>query len=359
MEHLRNILGQWCRKCLCTLLIFFYGCLDSNPATPPAPPAELPAALTFPQDVGINVDKVSSSASPSLALVGSGGRFSQPIAEGPHMASLINDILKHNLSLLSGLEIPVSSTTVNFSSTNEIERPEEFGGGKVTATIKIDFADYDLDGDGEKEGCSGHTAKTPICFRLWWNDERFMAGLFEDFPTEENAGRGRFRISQSGDKDQVVGQDLLMMAIYDHSDAEDKVSDLYGIGSTTGSGEDLPSNFEGHISLAQSGPDETAKKTIRMSSKFSGSGTQYPEFHYIGSWKEDQDFWSGTILQTAVEGLTADNFSNACAQISTANEVARSFCLDLGIDVEGLEFADLPVQDDLALPDDFPESPTF
>ena len=162
---------------------------DTNPAAPPVPPAEIPSFLTFPESVAINVDEIQPAEGTSAlqAQVSEGGPLSDDI--------------------ITGFE----ETELTGSS------PE----GTIPPQFKIDFADFDLDGDGVNEGCTGCTCPAgcdvecpeeadpsdlqPICVRVWAAREGegnffpALAGRLDLFPIrddpttvadESNPGRG-------------------------------------------------------------------------------------------------------------------------------------------------------------------------
>lgn len=347
------------RRVIATLLpLALVAC--SDPATPPAPPAELPSALQFPESIGISVDTIQteSSETEGAALVGAGGTFSDDIAMGANDAEGVSDMIDEILQRFNDMEIPVSETTLTFEETITVPlEPFDPDSSTITAGIKIDFSDFDLDDDGATEGCSGHTAATPICGRLWFNEKRLMAFVFTEFPTDETVGAGRFRIAsaQSSDRTEIAGEDFLMAAIYDHSDPENKETEMFGIGQTRGGEGGIATYFRGHISLTQVGPDASALKTINMTSAFGETPDTPNSFQYIGQWKEDADFWNGSV-EIQVDGST-DSFSNACASISSGN--AATGCLAAGLDITGLSFNSEATEDNVGLPSDFPETPTF
>src|SRR5579885_259080 len=184
----------WGRGVLLFTLLALGSC-STNPAAPPAPPAELPSFLTLP-DPTISVAEISHQASPDLsALVGS-GPLAAEISVAPDLIQETNDAL---LALISNLnaqfQIPVSALTKTF------EAPVSIGSGDTARTVdgKIDFADFDFDGDGSKEGCSGSTAPLPngdvrICMRLWLDGHKVLAGLFKQYPAPGAPGAGRITV---------------------------------------------------------------------------------------------------------------------------------------------------------------------
>jgi hypothetical protein len=125
-----------------------------------------------------------------------------------------------------------------------------------------------------------------------------------------------------------------------------------------------PANLEGgdrdlkfHLALDQQGEESTALKTVNVNFTMNDGGPRVVQV--VARWREDQDLWSGTINRVPPEPDAGDNITNQCVDLLTADGVERPECVDLGIDVGGLEFAPLPDETTLFLPADFPESPSF
>jgi len=347
--------------------------VGGNPAAPPAPPAELPAALQYPSDLSISVTTLeSSSPSPSEnappALVGSGGQFSDEISFGANLAGILNQFVNILLQPLPEFEIPVSTKTT-FEIKFPFDDPIRPTGIPQTIDIKIDFSDYDFDGDGLKEGCVGHTAGLPICYRIWFDGQQRMAGIFTDFPTAGNPAAGRFRIllhEPAHNEDSAI--DVYFGVVYDHRDPEHKSTEVFERFESAGEPVDVknPNVADECIFVSQEGPDATAKKRLALSAQ--GFPTSFPgvtgepnSVQYLGQWREDNDFWSGKVARINID-IQEFHDPNVCAFISTANASDRGNCQDLGIDVDDpveIAFIDFLTADDVRLPDDFPTSPTF
>lgn len=337
-----------------TMKKLFLGLLllsSCSPATPPVPPAELPA-LIFPRTVRIDTSKIQSqesSASEGAALVGAGGTFSDIIASGADLADAANEVVEVVLDEFRSLSIELSTTTTTFTGVVS----DETG----TFDVKIDFADYDLDGDGGDEGCSGHTAALPVCFRVWLDGDRFMAGLFTQYPTETNPGAGEFRVGLNSAL-TAAGEDLLFSAVYNHFDPEDKATELFTAGTQTA---DPTSDafLAAHIELTQEGEDATARKTVNVNADVGPNAFQTDHLEYVGRYLENRDFWSGSAIATTAAGGSG-TFTDVCAVISTGNAASDpDSCEDLDIDVGGIAFTDAVAFSDVQLPDDFPAAPTF
>lgn len=323
---------------------------SANPAAPPTPPAELPTFLVLPNPT-LDVSKISSNASAGLAaLVGSGGELSEEIAIAP------NEIGDAALSLTAVLN-QFDEFTIPVNRDPNVSLPVTDSVG-TARTVKIDFADYDYDGDGVLEGCSGHTAALPICMRLWVDNERIAQAVFEHFPTQDNQGSGRIKyVVPSGGGDSGVR----ISTIYDFFDPENRSSEFLLFTPP----ESFARSYRRAIITAV-GPESSAKKSIKFSkSFFFDSSPTADTIQYVASFLEGnqptQDFWSGS-LQVSTDLLEESpglsNISGACAQISTGNPVLVGTCQDLEIDVTGADFIDFATDADFAL-NSFPENPTF
>jgi hypothetical protein len=283
------------------------------------------------------------------ALVGSGGEFSDEIAIAPNRIGDSNDLFAAVLNELDALSIPVAE-----DARFETILPSFFGSDSVG--VKIDFGDFDYDGSGGAEGCSGHTAELPICMRLWVDGERFLAAVFYDFPTDSNPGAGRFKIllpeSSGGDAGVRFAFD------YDHSDPLNKRTEslLFTPGSS------FAKTFR-RAQISQEGPEGAAKKSINYSDQFFFNSLFPDSVRYVGSFLQDSDpsqvFWSGSLeLSDNLETPALSEISGVCAQAATGNGVLVGTCQDLGIDTTGIDFIDFAVEEDFEF-FDFPNSPTF
>lgn len=358
----------------------------SGEVTPPAPPAELPSALTFPQGLTIDVSSIQGTqTSPSaLALVGSGGQFSEDISMAAEMVTTIQKVADSILNGLSTLEITIGSTTTTFkTSMNNNIGPE---GSTITQHFKIDFAPFDYDNDGVDEGCSGHTGATPICYRIWYASTavgatpvssdffRVMAGVFDSYPTDDKPGAGRFKMhideNFGADNADDPNDEFLMGMVYDHRNPENRFTEAFGNGDTAlvdpqkheqgpgGDSDNCGLIDDGHVKVTQVGPDTSAVKTVLETSHFSiDPNCQRPGTfeQYLGRFKEGNNFWIGSVDR---EPATS-NFSDVCAEISTGNQTSSTNCTSIGLSLDDLDFLDAATSNDFRLPTDFPATPTF
>jgi hypothetical protein len=361
----------------------FGGAPGENPAAPPSPPAEIPSFLTFPESVAIDVDTVRISA-PAAALsaqVGPGGEFSEEINIGPESIAQSDLILDAILRILNQATIPVSEATTTLTATVNTFNPPQ----PAQVTLKFDFSDFDLDGDGEDEGCSGSTCPVagvmgscpsetaeenlvPVCFRVWLDGQQFVAGFFDEvpdaLPTPANKGAGRFRAVHL----EEIASDQpgsLIAPIYDHRDPDSILTELFfGQVPESGSAPSLPDIIgTNHSVVSQETIAGEVEKSIQVSAE-QFFGTDFISFEYVSRFIEGFDFVGLHALFDEVYesffGLT-DVDPAVCAVISTGEESATGLteCQALGIDVTGIPFLDFATADDFDLPADFPASPGF
>lgn len=378
------------------------GC--SSPASPPGPPAEIPALVVFPASITIDVSSIASTSREAgpAALVGSGGEFSEIIASGGDMARILQeDVLEGFLFPFTQFDIPVGTAVSKFEGDIAPQGPDV-----LPQSFKFDFGDFDFDNDGSPEGCTGCTCplgcapalKTcpseaapadlrPVCFRIWIQRdpslpfERVMAGVFDALPTpddpetdqdEENPGKGRFHggVVHSGEVDGSVATDrFLVGVVYDHrvpGRPSDRSTEAFLINDFVQDGVIQFSNNL-HIDVTQTGRIDPAGKeylqeTVRSTERQTGigdSGIPNDFFQqYIGRFRDDADFWNGSVFARD-QGIVTRNVTDVCARISTGNGSPPLNCVDLDIDTTGEAFLGTAEEADVIFSDDFPVLPTF
>jgi len=330
-----------------------------NPATAPAPLAEVPAELRIPKSVAINVDEIRSATGGTSSiknLVGSGGTFSDQIAFGADQVTQENQFVDEILGPLNTFTIPASPSTTTFQTTVDV--------GGLLLGLKMDFANFDFDGDGVSEGCSGHTAALPICMRIYVSNptlaggayQRRLEAVFTSFPTDNNPGAGRLRGTQLQSKDDQGAESGLFQVIYDRTDSTNLSNELF---FGAGRSESNPNDFviKAHALTTQMGPVDHAIKTLLLSGSTDFGGGTSSVGQYIGKFRVDADFWGGTVDIENPSGTEA--FQDKCAQISSGNEVPIGDCQNLNIDVGQTGFIDFLNPADVMFPADFPNSPPF
>jgi len=395
-----------------------YGCVGvPSPATAPAPLAEIPSAIQFPDSIQVDTSEVGIDTGASTSVLQMafdfiknqvlpvGGQFFEAITLGFVINERTDLTVGGILTDLHQLQIPLNPITRTFEVSPILTGI--FAGGK----LKIDFADFDYLDSGTTFGCTGCTCPTgcdaacpsvapisdlrPVCFRIWVDRTgtgqftRLMAGFFEQLPfeddpatpeNEKNPGVGSYRVrfesslAEGGPVTQIVNSG----ADFNHRDFSrplDKSTEYYVAFILPFVG---PANATmSHVKIEQQALDEAEAatedrlvKTIRESvnqENFSDPNFD-STFQYIARYRTDANFWSGTLLNDLLfpdlafaEPPVTPNFTAECAELRTGIGVDEGACLDRGIDVSTVPFLDLVGSKDprMNLPEDFPDNPTF
>jgi len=358
---------RWLRLVVAALLASGAACSSPNPASPPAPPAEIPAFLVIPSDLTIAVNEASASGAPVALKAQTSGTLREEIEAGVNTVTDDNVLLDIFLSPFRTNQIPVDPSVTTF----ETELPL-MGGDPVL--FKMDFRPFDLDGDGAPESCSGCTCPVgcapdlavcpseapvdqlhPICFRIWEGGNRYMAGVFDRVPTADNAQSGSFRFRFPMEGAPIV---LSFAVSYDQRDPEALALDLAFAFQET---ESSAASQRRRDIVQQEGPEATAKKTIRLQFELSADPSGLVQ--YQSQFFSDLNFILLELIATGgfespdIEDLTPP----ICAQISGANPVADILCSDLGLTLTPGNFPTLPELEEVLLPpfDQFSETPMF
>lgn len=350
----------------------------SRSSSPPVPSAEIPPFLVFPPTTSIDVDKIAPEGGAALKLaVPPGGAFSQAVTSGGTTAAGVNAINDNALSPISGVRVSVTSSATHYVS----ETDSAFSGANP---IKVDFGDFDLDGDGAAEGCSGCVCPVgcttscptegaiadfkPICFRLWVNRtgtyERWLAGKVTEPPTDpdadgifDNPGAGRYRSSltfQEGGAQHTA----LLGAVYDHTDTFDpfmKSTELFVRDDTASSRERAHTLTQQEKAYSGATVSSEVRKTLNINATESNlaEDTVTALIEYLARFREDMDFWIGTV--TTEGGAAAQN---QCVDLTTGEGTAAENCSDNRLSLDG-ETVGPATDADVAFPgpDQFPLDP--
>lgn len=330
------------------LFFFVYllvSCSGTNSAVAPAPLAEVPSAISLP-DPSIGVQEISSQPSLNLKAIAAGtDNLSEEIAIAPNTIGDVNLSFAAVITPFQSIEIPVSTATTQLTaSVQDLDKQ---------LAVKMDFAPFDYNGDGQAEPCSGNTEGLPICLRMWVANQPFMAAVFTDYPTTENLGAGSFKILIN---DSFSGGDTNVRFAYnyDHIDPQVLSTEFFQFTPP----ESFVQSYR-HALISQQGREGSAQKLINFSNIFGGSPGGQETVQYVGQFRQDQDFWSGSLqLSPGLVSPELGNVQNACALISTGDPVLQGACVDLGIDTTGIGFIDYAEATDFTL-FDFPATPTF
>ena len=337
----------------------------------------------FPTSVGVDVSEVSSedlqnvNFSLSKAGIPDGGSMSQPITTATNMADLVTKLTDHIFSGIStALDGELTEETTQISGT-------AFGG-----TLKIDFADYayDVDGDGNNDPCSGSAAISATefaCFRVWFNDGRLMIGYVQVAPTSDSSGKG-FAVANPvlvANSDSVeaigMGDNVMTYIVWDNTTAASNVFDGYMTG-TMQTGVDL---IVGR--LIANLESATGKTTLRTAAFFvtpktipvprpGGGVTNYDvdqvlfnsQFLLDGQYLlfEDHFYLEGESVADQQNDIP---FCGVIATGEPASDMPQEteLCDEEEISLTGLEYPELTADDAArtAFPSTevFPETPTF
>lgn len=346
----------------------------TRPSSPPVPSAEIPPFLVFPATTSISVGQIA----PALKLaVPAGGAFSEEVTSGAVTASDANVLNDTALSPVGGVRVSITASALNYDSAED----PNFSGADP---IKIDFGDFDLDGDGAVEGCSGCTCPvgcagscptsaaitsfSPICFRIWVNRtgtfERWLAGKVTEPPADsdedgvfENPGAGRYRSSLALDEGGTQHA-ILLGAIYDHTDLSDplkKSTELFLRDDTAASRERAHTLTEQEASFSGAAAASEVRKTLKIHAKETDPAetTDLGLLEYFARFRDDENFWIGTVADES--GTAADN---QCVDLRTGEAAAAEECSNVGLSLDGSNVG-AATDADVAFPgtDQFPSDP--
>lgn len=401
---------KWLKFLAPGFALIILGCAAINPATAPAPLAEIPSAVSFPGDLEVDVSEVGAGAPVSGMIFTAqmvehtkgvvmpiGGEFFDGIVFGFTVNQLINAAVEGVLAELTVLEIPTNPITTTFEASSIFSGTD----------LKIDFSDFDYDGTGSTKGCTGCTCPTgcgapcptqanfedlrPVCYRIW-NDPAgdgnfvpLMAGFFDQLPIkdnpatpedEENPGVGSFRVTLGNQSPTPPDVVVSFGADYDHRNPVRPLdlSSTYYLSSDSKVSTEVDATVS-HVRVQQvalGDPTDESRllKTIQQSvnQPIPDEPDANSTFQYQARYRTDFDFWSGTFLNflrfpsfAFAAPPPIENFTDACAQLTTAVGVDPGVCQDLGIDVSTLPFLELllPTDPRVNLPADFPPTPPF
>jgi hypothetical protein len=396
--------GLWVAGCLLLSLAppLSCGLTAPSPAAPPAPPAEIPAALTFPGSVNVGFGTPSEEASLKLAAtpVPIGGEFFEAIQFGFDVNDKANGQLEAILSGLSGLEIPLNPVTRTF------EKEFDGDGGFLGDAIKIDFGDFAF--PGKPEACTGCTCPTgcdtacpteaaeedlrPVCYRIW-RDAAFdgesefiplIGGFMTRLPVRDDPATPEDETNSGNGSFSILAEDPLLKvtsgSVYRHRDIArpfDKRTEFFQVVIDKPSETSEGAATINLVTTAQIGLEGAASSDQVIKSLKHAVAVESPlgvpddrNLQYLAQFREDDDFWSGT-LQNNLEFIpfaalstppeTTDNFTGECVDLFTAVGVDEGTCEDLGIDVTDVPFLEIPLSSDPSVnfPADFPSLPTF
>lgn len=309
----------------------------TNPAAPPAPPAELPAALQI-SDPTIDV---TTTLPASAALVAAGGTYSETMTAISLIADFTQDSLRTLLSPLFPVSIPVGSDVHNLTAV-------------LTPNIvaKFSFADFG------SNGCSGNTRDLPICVQVWLNANGegyrpYMEAVFTSYPTAGNPGAASFM------RGVRAGGGIAIGAAFDHTRPEDKyVESFYGFADLSDPESPVfPNNNHSYVRETIREDGKTLKTVQATDQSPNACDPDLGDYHQgYGRWLEEEDF--ELFRLKSVEDCVTEDTLDVCAQISTGNAAPDPNACDLlDITTEGLFFIGSATTEDLTFVDFDPLPP--
>ena len=393
------------RVLICVLLFFVLaGCSSKTPSPVAAPgaPVEIPSTMAFPKSLAVDVSPadlaaaLSDLAAKSIAL---DGEYTPYIIANAFIYTEVNGHVDQLLAPISTVEIPVSPTLISFTAENVP------GEGLTFEKLVFEFSDFDLDGDGNKEGCTGCTCPVgcapdisacpteadiadlkPVCFRIWASGIMFpdmapgetttttmaAAGKFDKFlPTpddpdtpadDSHIGAGEFRFQMRFEDPESV-KSVLIKVPFNHNDPlhpRNKWTDLQSLETTTGL-EDFNTAVHAYAEIIEETEPAGGTYLRTLINLDQTLGILSGPLDIMGQYRADQDFWS--LRASMPEEAAADaDFPQAvlddtCVRFSTGSAVADDVCIDFGIFTDQLDFLLAPVESEMTFPADYPAEP--
>lgn len=310
-----------------------------------APDSGQSAVLTMPEGLGLDLSKTAMTQGPI-------GSVARSVSQAAGISAELDQVVSMFLHPLEVMKIPLGAGHRTHAATVTIG-----AGAKASQyAVKVDFSDFDADGDGNKDGCSGHTGAVPICIRVWIEGERYLSARLDVLPTQELAGAGRFTAVKipslpGGEAGTTVS------ISYDHRRLDHRLTELYW-----GAPSEDPQLGKWatirHLTIEQSGAPAAAQKTINLTDVMpSQPGST---LKYVGRYRDDGSLWFGAVNVTGVFtqlGLLAFGFS--CVDLTSGQTVDKTQCESQGVAFTNIAHLPAGTDKELSLPAGFPGSPTF
>lgn len=381
--------------CVATAIV-----LASCGAGAPAPPVEMPSPIVLKlvefDELQIDLGKLTGGALTSLAplkLNNPGQTYTDIGFNADRIKFYEEEILIPITEGIGAIDIPVGKNIhsfegeVTFTQLSELILDTFFG----THNVKLDFSDYDFDGNGETEHCTGNTAELPVCVRFWLDDQRFIAWVFEEYPVREDnpatdadertVGKGRFKIQL--DNIYGIGWEIAVQYGQTLGENESKGYDAFLKGTINDNalvwfaGEDpfKTKIWRTHVRVLRDGPEATALKFVDsndlMEALFNNTTPMTAADKRTDRYVEGFDFWAGSFYRDLIDEYgvkTGEGEQDMCANISTQITIEPSMCEDvggrsirIGVDPlfpeDGHPFISTPTEADTLMPADFPAAP--
>ncbi|MDO8494750.1 MAG: hypothetical protein Q7S68_05380, partial [Deltaproteobacteria bacterium] len=381
-NHMKNDKSLFSFVFLALLTLWLFGCA-AGPATSPSPPAEIPSLLVVPETLSVERNEISASRSlaPNVSVVNAalntGGTYGSTIELTDLTLDVSDSAVNLALAFFDGVEIPVSTNLkqCQFTTTSSTCNDGTVLSVLKTSPMKLDFSDFDLDNDGNTEGCSGNTcpvdctkvsctagcpssvaisAKKPICVRAWIKNSSItgsstfgaLMGLrIDEIPIPEfqsngttttkdsngdvvfvTKGSGVYREIDTETLSSTQTRTTLLLTNYDHKDANDsakKINDIALIRTTY----DTSSGSSQAIRQAKDyfrTEQETAtftfdgssgvRNTVQFDITITDTQGVLSTGTHVSRFMESGLFWRGTNNTTDTVDL---DFTNTCVELAT------------------------------------------
>ncbi len=367
---------------LAAMPVIVTGC--GAPAGPPVPPVETPSPIPIkfvePEQLQINFATISGPVAGAdvVKLVGPGKYFDE-ITLGPdQVRQLEQNYLIPSLNGISEIDIPMNVETFMDTITFSVE--SAFLAGTHDVALDFRLSQIDINGDGTAESCGGDSSTLPACILFWLDDERYSVwrmveavsaddvtigeGYFKTFIEGLNGFNTRFAIGYlqlAATPDERRFEYLLHAT----SDGSRELPVLFG--------EFVEANY--HLITAEIGAGDAVFKEIRITANIdllAQDGTNNLEAtvssEYVGRYVEGFDFWSGSVTRRIVTTPSStwerdDQELDICASIITGNDAPdKTLCENVnGFNLRdgNQAFVDAITAADIAIPAEFPATPTF
>lgn len=337
----------------CLAMALLVGCGDSGQVGPLSDtlPLEIPTSISEDADA-IRSATVDASIGKRVER---GGEYSQDVTRAGDNLFVVTTDIDRVLEQLDALELPSSTSTTTASFIFDVPAIiQQQYDMPATIDVAADFRDFDIDDDGDNEGCSGNSFTVPICLRLWLDDTRTIAAMFTDKPTAISNGAGRLIIDDTVFSEDEAGK--IFGFLYDHTDADDRTTELFS--GTAVEGTVAGAGIDTHIVVQVTGDaddDDSAIKTVSYTSEFDvGHPDGLTETQSIVRWTDDGGVLSGafandltntTLDPQCIDLVTGERVDdvNACAAVSIADEAYVSLANDSDYHLPSLaNFPELP-----------------
>jgi hypothetical protein len=387
MESMRTMVSRLAGVLLVTSLMLLGGCSTGNTDGDqnPVDDAELivegdgtdvTIPNILPEAVELDIDELPEDADDEVlakqALEGTRSVYARVARASGSIVHRFHELADEALAL--GARVREDLTSLDQTTVQG-----DFVVNQMEVAYKADFAAFDIDGDGDLDG-SGNAAELPVAVRIWTDSgdgyERFLCALISTRPSTENIGAGELYVLPAAALVDAPA-DAQLYVVYDRTNPNHRWNEAYVIGSlhplhllevgaarvdvrrvteddlTTGD----PEAAAGVYAATSDASWELAdvEKTVRSACQFSESLYGFSTFQSAAHWQRG----GGAILMSglATGGIRAVDFTDVCVSLDLEDTTSGSACADF--DVQDMNFLEVPTEDLVGFPADFPATPTF